>query len=187
MIRPVLHLGGGQLRVLGQQAGQPGQVAAVEDAAAFDFELELGPAGKPVLTGQRQLRRGQDDPIADRADARGCFRITALGGAQQFLGLMAELAEVGPVRQVSHDVSLVTRWSAAGPEENVIGYGLLPASGGGLCPARGPSGALQRLEPIVSSRTGLSASADGGRMADPEQAGELHRQQKRPFGGDPAV
>jgi hypothetical protein len=37
VIAPVLHLGGGQLRVLGQQAGQPGQVAAVEDVAAFDF------------------------------------------------------------------------------------------------------------------------------------------------------
>jgi hypothetical protein len=30
-----------------------------------------------------------------------------------------ELAEVGPGRQVSHDVSLITRWSASGPEENV--------------------------------------------------------------------
>jgi len=30
-----------------------------------------------------------------------------------------ELVQVGPGRQVRHDVSLVTRWSAAGPEENV--------------------------------------------------------------------
>ncbi len=125
VVAPVLHLGGGQFGVLGQQARQPGQVAAVEDGAAFDFELELGPAGEPVLAGQRQLGGGQDDPAGDRADACGCFRVAALGGAQQLPGLVAELVEVGPGRQVSHDVSLATRWSAAGPEENVISYGLL--------------------------------------------------------------
>jgi hypothetical protein len=37
-------------------------------------------------------------------------------GAQKVLGLVMELAEVGPDRQVSHDVSLITRWSASGPE-----------------------------------------------------------------------
>src|SRR5262249_39486107 len=73
----------------------------------------------------RQLRRGQDDLLADRVDARGRFSVTALGGAQQLPGLVAELVEVGPGRQVSHDVSLGTRWSAAGPEENAISYGLL--------------------------------------------------------------
>jgi hypothetical protein len=39
---------------------------------------------------------------------------------QQVLGLVAELVQVGPGRQVRHDVSLVTPWSAAGPEEIVI-------------------------------------------------------------------
>jgi hypothetical protein len=39
---------------------------------------------------------------------------------QKVLGLVLELAEVGPGRQVSDDVSLIARWSAAGPEENVI-------------------------------------------------------------------
>jgi hypothetical protein len=62
----------------------------------------------------RQLRRRQDDLAGDRADARDCFRVTALSGAQQFLGLVAEPVEVGQGRQVSHDVSLVTRWSAVG-------------------------------------------------------------------------
>ncbi|MGB6579669.1 MAG: hypothetical protein WBF34_17305, partial [Streptosporangiaceae bacterium] len=73
--------------------------------------------------------------------------------------------EVGPGRQVSHDVSLITRWSASGPEENVTFNGLLRADGGGLCPVRGPGGALQRLMLIVSARADLSATADGGRVA----------------------
>ena len=62
-----------------------------------------------------------------------------------------ELAEVGPGRQVSHDVSLIARRSASGPEENVTFDGQLGADGGGLCPARGPSGALQRLTLILSA------------------------------------
>jgi hypothetical protein len=46
--------------------------------------------------------------------------IAAWGGVQQVLGLVAELVQVGPGRQVRHDVSLATPWSAAGPEEIVI-------------------------------------------------------------------
>src|SRR5258707_773503 len=42
-------------------------------------------------------------------------------------GLGPGLAEVGAGRQVRHDVSLVTRWSAAGLTENVISNGLLLA------------------------------------------------------------
>jgi hypothetical protein len=92
----VLHLRGSQFRALGQQAGQPGQIAAVEDVAAFDFEFELGPAGEPVLAGQRQLRRRQDDPADDRTDARGGFRVTALGSASSATACYV-LAEVDSV------------------------------------------------------------------------------------------
>jgi hypothetical protein len=166
VVAPVLHLGGGELGVIGQQAGEPGRVAAVEDLAAFDFEFELGPAGEPVLAGQRQLRRGQDDPAGDRAEARGCFRVTALGAAQQFPGLVAELVEVGPGRQIRHDVSLVTRWSAAGPERSVICNGLLPlAEVDSVLPAdpAAPSSACA----IVSPRASPGTVADRSRIADP--------------------
>ena len=149
-VGPVLHLGGGQLRVLGQQPGQAEQVAAVEDVAAFHLELDPGPAGEPVFAGQRQLRGGQDDPARDRADPRDRAGAAALGGAQKVPGLVAELVQVGPGRQVRHDVSVVTPWSAPGPEETVITNGLVLDRGGGLCPARGPSGALQRPALIVS-------------------------------------
>ena len=152
VVAPVLHPRGGQLRMLGQRPGQAAEVAAVEDVAALHLQLEPGPAGEPVLAGQRQLRRGENEPVRDRADPRDRAGVAAVGGAQQVLGLVAELAEVGPGRQVRHDVSLVTRWSAAGLAESVISNGLLLARGGGLCPARGPSGALQHLALIVSAR-----------------------------------
>ncbi len=142
-VGPVFHRPGGQFGVLRQQPGQAGQVAAVEDVAALDFQLELGPACEPVLAGERQLCRGEDEPPGHRPDPRGRAGIAALGGVQQVLGLVAELVQVGPGRQVRHDVSFATPWSAAGPEENVIRNGLLPDNGGGLCPARGPSGALR--------------------------------------------
>jgi hypothetical protein len=174
VVAPVLHLRGRQLRVLGQQPGQPGQIAAVEDVAAFDFEFELGPAGEAVLAGQRQLRRRQDDAAGDRADAHGGFRVTALGGAQQIPGLVAELVEVGPGRSGITSPSS-PGGSAAGPKESVIYNGLLPASGGGLCPARGLGGALPRLVFIVSALTELGTVADGRRVADPEQSGEPER------------
>ncbi len=119
VVGPVLHLGSGQLRMLGQQPGQPGQVAAVEDVAAFHLKVEPGPAGEPVLPGQRQLRRGQHERARDRVDPRDRIGVAALSGAQKILGLALELAQVRPGRQVSHDVSLITRWSATGPEENV--------------------------------------------------------------------
>src|SRR5450631_311935 len=61
-VRPVLHLPGRQLWVLGQEPGEAGQVAAVEDIATFYFELELRPAGESVLAGERQLCRGEDKP-----------------------------------------------------------------------------------------------------------------------------
>jgi hypothetical protein len=65
------------------------------------------------------LRRGQDEPVRGRAHPRDRARVAALGGAQQVFGLVAELVKVGPGWQVRHDVSLVTPWSAAGPEEIV--------------------------------------------------------------------
>jgi len=154
--------------MFGQQPGQAGQVAAVEDVAAFHLELELGPAGESVLPGQRQLGRGQDEPAGDRADPRDRIGFAALSGTQKVPGLVAELAEVGPGRQVSHDVSLIARRSASGPEENVTFNGLQRADGGGLCPAREPSGALQRPMLIVTARADLSARADSG-AADPRQ------------------
>jgi hypothetical protein len=91
-----------------------------------------------------------------------------LSGPQKILGLMAELAEIGPGRQISHDVSLIAQRPAPGPEENATFNGLLPASGGGLCPARGPSGTLQRLTFIVSARADPSAmrTAQGLIMPD---------------------
>jgi hypothetical protein len=73
----VLHLGGGQLGVLGQQAGQAGQVAAVEDGAAFDFELELGPAGEPVVAGWAEDRMIRPVTARMRAVASGSPRWAA--------------------------------------------------------------------------------------------------------------
>jgi hypothetical protein len=78
VLAPVLHLGGGQLGVLGQQAGQPGQVAAVEDVAAFDFELELGPAGAGGDLPQRFIPR----PCSASIQVR-----TSTPSATQHLGL----------------------------------------------------------------------------------------------------
>jgi hypothetical protein len=88
--------------------------AAVEDVAAFHLKFEPGPAGESVLQGQRQLRRGQAEPAGDRVDPRDSIRVAALSSAQQVLGLAMELAEVGPGRQVSHDVSLIARRSTSG-------------------------------------------------------------------------
>src|SRR5581483_7442679 len=130
---------GGQLGVLGQQPGQAGKVAAVEDVAALDLQLQPGPAGEPVLAGERELSGSQHDAAGIDAPDRG--RVAALGGVQQILGLMAELVQVGPGRQVRHDVSLVAPWSAAGPEEIATDPALLSCeNGGGLRPARGPGG-----------------------------------------------
>jgi hypothetical protein len=94
----VLQLAGGQSGVLGQQPGQPGQVPVVEDVPALDFQLQLGPAGEPVLAGERELRGGQDDPVRDRPDPRDRGGVAALGGVQQVFGLVAELFQVGPGR-----------------------------------------------------------------------------------------
>src|SRR4029077_16076586 len=93
--------------------------AAVENVAAFDFQLQLGPGGEPVLPGDRELRRGQHDLARDRIDPGDRVGVAALGGVQQVLGLVAELVQVGPGRQIRHDVSLAAARSAPGPEEIV--------------------------------------------------------------------
>jgi hypothetical protein len=95
--------------VAGEQRGQPGQVTAVQDVAAVHFQLELGPAGEAVLAGQRQLGRGQADPVAGGADPRDRAGLAVPGGVQQVFGLVPKLVKVGPGRQVRHDVSLMTR------------------------------------------------------------------------------
>src|SRR5262249_6289685 len=92
--------------------------------------------------------------VRDCVDPRDRTGVAALGGVQQVLGLVAELVQVGTGRQVRHDVSHITPWSAAGPEESVIIAACPCLDGGGLCPARGPRGGLLRLPLIVS---GLAA------------------------------
>jgi hypothetical protein len=68
--------------VLAQQPGQPGQVPAVEDVAAFDFQPEPRAAGEPVLAGHRQMRRRQDDPVTHGPDPGGRLGVTVLGGVR---------------------------------------------------------------------------------------------------------
>jgi hypothetical protein len=85
-------------------------------------------------------RAAADHPLFGRQSCHA-----ALSGAQKILGMVPELTEAGPGRQVSHDVFLIARRSAPRPEENVTLNGLPRADGGGLCPARRPSGTLQRL------------------------------------------
>ncbi|GAA4304570.1 hypothetical protein GCM10023178_11790 [Actinomadura luteofluorescens] len=58
--------------------------------------------------------------MRDGVDPRRGFAVALLGVPQEFLGLVAELVQVGTGRQIAHDVSLVTPWSACGAEEIVI-------------------------------------------------------------------
>jgi hypothetical protein len=96
-VSPMLHLLGGQLGVLGQQPGQPGQVPAVEDVAALDFQLQPGPAGEPVLAGQRELGGRQHELVRDCVDPRDRSGVAALGGVQQVLGLVTSAScRTGP-------------------------------------------------------------------------------------------
>jgi hypothetical protein len=119
VVGPAQQLGAGQLGVLGQQPGQAGQVAAVEDRAAAHFQGEPGPAGEPVLTGERELGRGENEPVGHGVDACDRVGVAMFGGAQQVLGPVPQLGEVRPGGKVGHGVSFGAPRSASGSKEIV--------------------------------------------------------------------
>ena len=71
--------------------------------------------------------------------------VTRPHGVAQFLGLAAQLAEVGAIgKRSGHGVSLRRLRSAAQAEEEAR---VVPGIGGGLSPPRGPGGALSAPDP----------------------------------------
>lgn len=105
MVAPVLHRCGGQLGHFCKQRVQAKQVAVVENLSPLDFELELEPAGEPVLACHSQLGGGQDEPVRYRQDRVSAPLSPILASRNRSFGLVAQLAEVGPWGKVGHDVS----------------------------------------------------------------------------------
>jgi uncharacterized membrane protein len=99
-----------------------------------DRELP-GPAREPVLTGHRQLRGSQGQPIGHRPDAVHGRDVIRLRGAQHIPGLAAQVAEVGSSRKGGHDVSLTSLWSARQADKEIVTIHCLPAEVDYVLPA----------------------------------------------------
>jgi hypothetical protein len=98
MVAPVLEVPDRGVRIVGQYRGEAVEIACVEDPAALDLGRHPGPAREPVPPCERELGRGEPHVLGHLGDAVERAGITGSSRAEQILGLVAQLVEVGARR-----------------------------------------------------------------------------------------
>jgi hypothetical protein len=86
-------------------AERDGLLGELDGGARLDLLLQLRPAREAVFAGERELGGREREPIGHAVDTCERVGVAGTGGAEQVLGLVAELLEVGVSRECRHDVS----------------------------------------------------------------------------------
>jgi hypothetical protein len=112
-------------------------------ACGRPLRSSVSPSLRNHTHGRCQLCGGECRPVRNSGDPASRSTVAGSRGTEQVPGLAAQVPEVWAGWKGGHDVSFSSPWSACRAHQESPRSAVSQA-GGGLCPARGPGGALQR-------------------------------------------